>query len=106
MSPLLLTFTSILLRLVTLPHEKGSFVYGQKSLFSMISVPCGTGDISWMLYRNNDENSFERTPLKLDGFGCGGEGRKGCNGVFEIEYLSVAVVFVIHGTKVGVRIKH
>lgn len=44
--------------------------------------------------------------LKQYRLGGGGEGREGGGGVFEIQHLRIAVVFVIHTAKLGVGVEH
>ena len=41
-----------------------------------------------------------------NGFRCGGEGREGCGGIFEVEHLGITVVFVIHLSQAGIGVQH
>ena len=44
--------------------------------------------------------------LELNGFGCFCKGTESSSGIFEIEYLGIAIVFVVHMSEIGVGIQH
>ena len=44
--------------------------------------------------------------LELNGFGCFCKGTESSGGIFEIEYLGIAIIFVVHMSEIGVGIQH